>query len=104
MSNRYSKEHLYDLRNKIKMISLIIDILELIYKTHDGTFRFMCPVCKDFDSGVNLKTNLARCFRCERNFNPIDLVMDVNHYSFVQAVEYLEPILERLEARASRKR
>ncbi len=99
MSERLSKEHLYNLRNRIEMISVIIDILELVYKTHDGQFRFMCPICKDFDSAVNIRTNLARCFRCERNFNPIDMVMIVKHYSFIQAVQYLHPILHRIEMR-----
>ena len=84
------------------MISVIIDILEFVYKTHDGHFRFMCPICKDFDSAVNTRTNLARCFRCERNFNPIDMVMIVKHYSFIQAVQYLEPILRRIEMRTSK--
>ncbi len=103
MSNRLSKEHLHDLRNRIPMIPLIVEILELIYKTHDGHFRFMCPLCKDFDSAVNTQTNLARCFRCERNFNPIDLIMIVKHYSFIQAVRYLQPLLRRIEARVTKK-
>jgi hypothetical protein len=103
MSNKLSKEHLYDLRNRIPMIPLIVEILELIYKTHDGHFRFMCPLCKDFDSAVNTQTNLARCFRCERNFNPIDLIMIVKHYSFIQAVRYLQPLLQRIEARVTKK-
>ncbi len=103
MSNRLSKEHLYNLRNDIEMISLIIDILELTYKTHDGHFRFMCPVCKGFDSAVNTQTNLARCFWCERNFNAIDMVMIVKHYSFIQAVHYLDPILQRIEKHVVKK-
>jgi len=102
MSEKLSKEQLYNLRNRIEMISVIIDILELVYKTHDGQFRFMFPICKDFDSAVNTSTNLARCFRCERNFNPIDMVMIVKHYSFIQAAKYLQPILRRIEIRTSK--
>lgn len=103
MSNILSKEHLHDLRNRIEMIPLIIDILELIHKTHDGRFRFICPLCNDFDSAVNTQTNLARCFRCKQNFNPIDMVMVVKHYSFIQAVRYLQPILRRIDACAGNK-
>ena len=60
----------------------------------------MCPLCRDFDTAVNTTTNLARCFRCKRNFNPIDMTMTVKRYSFIQAVRFLEPILQRLRARA----
>jgi hypothetical protein len=104
MSDTLSQLHLRELRNRIEMIPLIAEVLELIYKTHDGRFRFMCPLCHDFDTAVNLNTNLARCFRCQRNFNPIDMVMTVKRYSFMQAVRYLQPILEHLFARAGNRR
>jgi DNA primase len=100
MSDTLSKTHLRELRNRIEIIPLIAEMLELLYKTHDGRFRFMCPLCHDFDTAVNPETNLARCFRCQRNFNPIDIVMTVKRYSFMQAVRYLQPILEHLLARA----
>lgn len=100
MANSVSKTHLRQLRNQIEIIPLIADVLTIIYKTHDGRFRFMCPLCRDFDSAVNTQTNLARCFRCERNFNPIDIVMTVKRYSFIQAVRFLDPILQQLNARA----
>jgi len=100
MADTLSKNHLRELRNRIEMIPLIAEVLELIYKTHDGRFRFMCPLCHDFDTAVNPATNLARCFRCQRNFNPIDMVMTVKRYSFMQAVRYLQPILEHVRARA----
>lgn len=96
MSQTLSKPLLRELRNRIEMIPLIAEGLELLYKTHDGHFRFMCPLCHDFDTAVNPTTNLARCFRCRRNFNPIDLVMTVKRYSFMQAVHYLQPILDQV--------
>jgi hypothetical protein len=99
MSNTLTKEHLRQLRNRIEIIPLIADVLELIYKTHDGRFRFMCPLCHDFDTAANTNTNLARCFRCRRNFNPIDMVMTVKRYSFMQTVRFLDPILQRLVAK-----
>lgn len=100
MPNTLSKHLLRELRNRIEIIPLIADVLELLYKTHDGRFRFMCPLCRDFDTAANPRTNLARCFRCQRNFNPIDIVMIVKHYSFIQAVRFLQPILEHHLARA----
>ncbi|MEK7750834.1 MAG: CHC2 zinc finger domain-containing protein [Acidobacteriota bacterium] len=100
MLNTLSKDHLRELRNRIEMIPLIAEVLELLYKTQDGRFRFMCPLCQDFDTAVNLATNLARCFRCQRNFNPIDMVMTVKRYSFLQAVHYLQPLLDQVRAHA----
>ncbi len=93
------KEYLRELRNRIEIIPLIADVLELLYKTHDGRFRFMCPLCHDFDTAANPDTNLARCFRCQRNFNPIDIVMTVKRYSFMQAVSYLDPFLNQSRTR-----
>jgi DNA primase len=100
MSDMLSKPHLRELRNRIEIIPLIAEVLELLSKTQDGRFRFLCPLCHDFDTAVNPATNLARCFRCQRNFNPIDIVMTVKRYSFMQAVHYLQPILEQVLARA----
>lgn len=59
----------------------------------EGYFRFLCPVCKEFQTAVNPKTNLARCFRCEKNFNSIDLVMRVKGVGFVESVQYLQELL-----------
>ena len=103
MSNTLTQDHLRQLRNRIEIIPLIADVLELIFKTHDGRFRFMCPLCRDFDTAVNTNTNQARCFRCKRNFNPIDMTMVVKRYSFIQAVRFLEPILAHVLAHVKNK-
>ena len=102
MTPTLSKPHLRELRNRIEIIPLIAETLQLLYKNHDGRFRFMCPLCHDFDTAGNPDTNLARCFRCQRNFNPIDMVMTVKRYSFMQAVRYLDPILEQIRAKDTR--
>ena len=99
MQATLSKDYLRQLRNRIDIIPLIADALEIDCKTHDGRFRFLCPLCHDFETGVNPSTNLARCFRCRRNFNPIDIVMTVKRYTFIQAVRFLDPILMRLQQR-----
>ena len=93
MSSRYSKKKLRCLRNDIPIVDLIADGLCLPHKTSEGHFRFLCPLCHEFNSAVNPSTNLARCFRCEKNYNPIDLVMVVKDYSFRDAVEFLLPFL-----------
>lgn len=86
----YSKQLLRRLRNEIPIARLIAEHLKLETKTDGGYIRFLCPICKEFRTATNPKTNLARCFRCEKNFNPVDMVMIVKHYNFREAVECLK--------------
>jgi hypothetical protein len=87
-ARRFSAEELHVLRNHIPIAGLL-DHLQIPWKIRDGLLRFLCPVCFDFHSGTHPQTNLARCFRCERNFNTIDLVILVRRATFVEAVRYL---------------
>jgi len=89
MPKRYSKEFLRMLRNEIPIAILISDLLEVPGKVSEGYFRFLCPICSEFNTATNQKTNLARCFRCQKNFNPIDMVMEVKKVGFIDAVQYL---------------
>ena len=93
MPKRYSKEFLRMLRNEIPIAILISDLLELPNKVSEGYFRFLCPICSEFNTATNQKTNLARCFRCQKNFNPIDMVMEVKRVGFLDAVQYLSEIV-----------
>ena len=77
-------------RNHIPINEIIVHILDLPSKVRDGYLCFLCPVCSEFMTACNPKTNLARCFRCERNFNPIDMVMVVKACNFKEAVEFLQ--------------
>jgi DNA primase len=93
MSRQYSPEKLRCLRNEIDITDLIANVLHVPHKVSEGYFRFLCPICSEFDSATNPRTNLARCFRCERNFNPIDMVMIIHDSSFVEAAKYLSRLL-----------
>jgi len=88
MSRRYSKELLHRIRNQVD-IRQVVQALALPWKISEGYFRFLCPVCSEFNTATNPRTNLGRCFRCRRNFNPIDLVMVVRTASFVDSVQLL---------------
>ncbi len=89
MQKRYSKKCLWKVRNLIPIAMVIADILDMPHKTQDGYFRFRCPLCKDFNTATNPKTNLARCFYCKENFNTIDIVMIEKRLNFKHAVRYL---------------
>jgi DNA primase len=92
MSDRLPPEMLRQLRNQIPITILIEKFLKLPTKVSEGYLRFLCPLCSEFITATNPKTNLARCFRCEKNFNPIDMVMVVKQMSFRSAVDYLSNI------------
>lgn len=95
MSQKLSKDELFRLRNYLP-INEIITFLDLPSKVRDGFLRFLCPLCSEFLTAYNPRTNLARCFRCEKNFNPIDLVMVVKGCNFLEAVELLQDLEQRL--------
>ena len=90
MKYRFSSRELFELRNNIPVDRLIRDHLQVPSKIRDGFFRFLCPLCNEFQTAVNPATNLARCFRCEKNFNTIDLVMEIKGYGFKDSVLFLK--------------
>ena len=92
MNRHFSSRQLFVLRNHIPIDTLIEKHLKLPSKFSEGFFRFLCPLCHEFQTATNPKTNLARCFRCERNFNPIDMVMICTGVNFVESVKYLKTI------------
>lgn len=96
MKRRFTGHELFKLRNLIPVDKLIKEQLNIPSKISEGYFRFLCPVCNEFQTATNPKTNLARCFRCERNFNPIDLVMVVKDVGFVESVKYLKALLSNI--------
>jgi DNA primase len=89
VTQRIPSRQLYLLRNAIPIDQLIRALPALSAKESEGTFRFLCPLCSGFNTATNPKTNLARCFRCNRNFNTIDLVMQVQNVNFKDAVAAL---------------
>jgi len=102
VKNRFSSRELFKLRNNIAVDMLIRDQLQIPSKIRDGYFRFLCPRCNEFQTAVNPTTNLARCFRCEKNFNTIDLVMEIKGYGFRDSVLFLKQINTALQVPAAK--
>jgi hypothetical protein len=90
MSQYYSKDFLRRLRNDIPIDEVVTNLLNLEVRNNHQMFRFRCPMCGNFHTATNPETNLARCFDCKMNFNPIDLVMTVGNCSFLDAVKILK--------------
>ena len=87
---RFTNHQLYALRNDIPIDALIEKALCIPSRVAEGHFRFLCPLCNQSNTAVNPETNLARCFRCEENFNTIDLVMTIRKLDFVESVGFLQ--------------
>ena len=89
------RDRLRQLRNEIDFSHLFRRLGWPWKRRDDGVILFVCPQCSESQTSVNLKTNLARCFRCERNWNTIDFTMDVGRMEFLEAYDYLEEMLPR---------
>jgi peptide subunit release factor 1 (eRF1) len=90
MSQYYPADFLRMLRNDIPIDEVIVDLLNLEVQKDRKTIRFRCPLCYNFHTATNHETNLARCFDCQKNFNPIDMVITVGNCGFVDAVKILK--------------
>lgn len=90
MNRRFSSKELFAIRNYIPIDEFIEKCLMIPVRFSEGFFRFLCPVCNEFQTATNPQTNLARCFRCERNFNTIDMVMICRKMDFVKSVKFLK--------------
>ncbi len=92
MPKQFSPEYLYRIRNEIS-IPKLLETLNYPRRYSQGYFRFACPKCLEFNTSVNSKNNLARCFTCLRNFNTIDLVMTIKDIPFVKSILFLDSFL-----------
>ena len=88
-----TRQRLWRIRNCVPIDQVLVE-MQLLVKRSEGYLRFLCPLCREFNTATNPSTNLARCFRCEKNFNTIDLVMLVENRSFLEAVHHLESLLD----------
>ncbi len=88
--SHYPSAFLYKIRNHIPIDKVITNLLNLELHRTSKLLRFRCPRCHNFHTAIKAKINLARCFDCNKNFNPIDLVMAVGNLTFIEATEYLK--------------
>ena len=96
----FTRNELFELRNHIPIHILIEERLKIPAKISEGYFRFLCPLCGEFQTATNRKTNLARCFRCNKNFNTIDMVMTCENATFVETVNTLKAYRQEFKPQA----
>ena len=90
----FTKQQLYQVRNEINIDWLINEKLPL-ERQFNRIWRFQCPLCQQFNTATHKKTNLARCFGCQQNFNTIDLVIYSKKMNFSPSVQLLISLLEK---------
>jgi len=95
MRKSFSSDELYLIRNKISITKVILS-LGIPNKKVEEIFRFLCPECGEFQTAINDKTNLSRCFRCAKNFNTIEIVMAERKTNFVESVKFLKQHFDKL--------
>jgi len=79
------------LRNKIPIHRLITEILGLPLRRKDPLLRFRCPACTASTRHPS-ENQSGTLLDCQKNFNPIDLVMAATQCGFVDAVELLRKL------------
>ena len=101
MGKRFSDEELYEVRNRVPIKHVIEEVLKIPHRLgEDRRYKFSCPLCGCFETGINESNNLSRCFKCEKNFNSIDLVMQYGKKTFVDSVKILqEEIIKAIRTR-----
>jgi len=89
---RFSKNDLFELRNQIPIQQLMED-LQVPFINENNTFRFLCPICKGYNTSIKYDKNLGRCFNCNENFNTIDIAIKIRTTDFVDNIKYLKRYL-----------
>ncbi len=85
-------DHLRTLRNDVPVLS-VIHTLHIPTKKRGARLTFRCPNCRRFHTATKAATNLAHCFPCQLNWNPIDLVIAERGCRFLDAVRYLQGLI-----------
>ena len=89
---RIHPDHLRALRNNVPVDAVLTD-LRIPTKNRGRRVNFRCPACDGFHAAINPQANLLRCFRCARDFNPIDLVEAACQCRFLEAVRRVESLM-----------
>ena len=90
MTPRFSSGELEFLRNRVPIDRVVEILFGASIQYSNAKRRFACPICGGLDTSINAGHNLARCFSCQRNFNPIELVMNQLNIGFVDSVKWLQ--------------
>ena len=91
MSQKINNTELRRLRNDVP-IKDVIYALNIPWEMNDQIFRFICPCCKNLGASLHPNENLTRCFKCQKNFNPIDLTLIHLNKKFRTAINWLQTL------------
>lgn len=103
MGGRFTRQQLYELRNNFPVRYVIENVLKIPNRVSGNVFRFECPICRGWHTGVKYEKNLARCFDCKANFNPIDLAIRIRQEDFRPSASYLWNLYQAFKSRPPEK-
>jgi len=86
---RFNDKLLRAIRNELSVRYVFEELCGYECKEIEGQTKFVCPCCHEMRTSIHPEENLGRCFRCNRNYNPIDFVMCARQLSFVESVKFL---------------
>lgn len=102
MRGRFTKQQLYELRNRVPIRPLIEKELNIPNHLSGNVFRFECPMCRGYHTGIITKKNLARCFDCQANLNTIDMVIKVKDTEFYESASFLWELYKSIKMQSPR--
>jgi hypothetical protein len=84
----FDRQLLEGIRNRISLKGLA-SYLGIQIKIKDNQCWFVCPRCAKMKASFQKNHNLARCWKCNIRYNPIELVMAHCNMNFKEAVMFL---------------
>lgn len=90
MTRRFSPGELSFSRNRVLIDGVIENLNGFPRQKTNSKTPFACPMFGGFDTSINSVHNLARCFSCRQNFNPVEFVMHQLKISFVDSVKWIK--------------
>ena len=86
---RYPRQWLDELNSRADIVQIVSEHVQL--KKNGANYIGLCPFHheKTASFSVNPTLNVYHCFGCKAGGNLIGFVMNINHLSFQEAVEYL---------------
>ncbi len=85
----YSRRWIEELNSRIDIVQLVSEHVQL--KKNGANYIGLCPFHheKTASFNVNPALNVYHCFGCKAGGDAIRFVMDINHMTFQEAIEYL---------------
>ena len=79
-------------KDSAKIYDVVIDYVPLKRNGNKSEYTGCCPFHNDRHSGsftVNTEKNFAHCFPCDKTWDPIEFIRDIENVSYIEAIRIL---------------